>query len=110
MTRFAFRLGQLGAASLLSFALLLVIGPGYVLIAAIMALTAIVLMLKRSWPGAWFDRVLIIGLGVLLGVFWPILPVIAAVGGDRKAAERTDCGGRVCQRIPCSCDRRGERA
>jgi hypothetical protein len=111
VTRYAFHAGLFVGASLLSLALLYVIGPSYVLIAAIIAITAILFMLKRSWPGAWFDRVLIVGLGLLIGVYWPILPVIAGAGNDwKRASERIDCGGGVCQRNPCSCDRKGERA
>lgn len=111
MTRYALRLGQFVAASLVSLVLLMVIGPAYALIAAIIAFTAMTLMLKRSWPGAWLDRILIVGLGLLIGVYWPMLPIIAGAGNDwKRAAERTDCGARVCQQTPCVCDRRGGQA
>lgn len=109
MTRYALRFGQFVAASIVSLVLLFVIGPAYALIAGIIALTAMTLMLRRSWPGAWFDRILIVGLGLLIGVYWPMLPIIAGAGDEKRPAGRTDCDGHVCRQSPCVCDRKGER-
>lgn len=100
---------QLACAAGLSLGVSLLIGPAYVVVVFIVMLTAWILMLKRSWPGAWVDRILIIGLGVVLGIFWPILPIIAAVDGEKTGA-RSGCDGRACQQTPCVCDRKGERA
>lgn len=105
------RLVQFTLIALASGAVFYVLGLSYVLIAALIALTATVLLVNRSWPGAWLDRVLIVILGVFIGVFWPALPIIAAWGDERKkAAGQSGCDGRVCQQTPCVCDRKDGRA
>lgn len=111
MVRFWIRAGQFGLIALASVAVFYVLGLSYVLIAALIALMATVLLVNRSWPGAWLDRILIVVLGVFIGVFWPALPIIAAWGDERKkAAEHVDCKSLVCRQTPCVCGRKDGRA